>query len=296
MSDSLLEEFSIEAFELLDDAEDALLLIEGADEDGLKSAYDRIFRSFHSLKGSAGMMGLMEIQKHMHLSEDLFEKLNGNFSELHEHVDFFLDVIDHTRLLLKGESANFDYDIAKIDGLGTASEQEVCAVSKIKNLYTKNTFHIAVAGSRFESSQLFSEVQGQIKIKKIETFETFISKKMYLNFDALLIDIEYLREIEDNLKDDIHFFVFADIEQLESIDSKITPCFEGMGVNHFFSNLIMSKAMMKYNKAFERSLKLLYYQYSDLDRYLKQRGRDLIRNTLKSEMKDITDAKKGFYK
>ena len=58
-----INEFKAEALEFLDSAEKSLLSLDTGN-DFLK-VYDVIFRSFHNLKGGAGMMELVDLQNHI---------------------------------------------------------------------------------------------------------------------------------------------------------------------------------------------------------------------------------------
>ena len=70
--DNLIDEFISEAGELLDEIESELLNFDPS-QPLPKETYSLIFRNFHSLKGSSGMMGLDELQRHTHLLEDKFQ-------------------------------------------------------------------------------------------------------------------------------------------------------------------------------------------------------------------------------
>jgi chemotaxis protein histidine kinase CheA len=111
MSDDIemLDEFRLEATELLDEAEDSMLLAEKQTD--LKTNYDKVFRSFHSLKGSAGMFGLDELQRHMHLIEDHLQKHKSDLSLFASHCDFYIKAIDAARKLLTGEMVKFNYEL-----------------------------------------------------------------------------------------------------------------------------------------------------------------------------------------
>lgn len=66
---SLHEQFVIEARELIQQATDDLIAME---RDGVTSArIDRVFRAFHTLKGSAGVMALPAMTLALHAAEDL---------------------------------------------------------------------------------------------------------------------------------------------------------------------------------------------------------------------------------
>lgn len=107
MDSGFVEEFCIEATELLDDIEEGLLDLEGGGE--WQENYNKVYRAMHSLKGASGMMGMDVLQDHMHRIEDQFESLKTDQDRLKTHIDFFLNSVDHARGLLKGESAPFQY-------------------------------------------------------------------------------------------------------------------------------------------------------------------------------------------
>ena len=63
--------FAADAKELLDNTEADLSALESNPED--IAAIDNIFRGVHTLKGSAGMFGLKNIQTIAHRMEDIFD-------------------------------------------------------------------------------------------------------------------------------------------------------------------------------------------------------------------------------
>lgn len=105
----ILDEFSLEARELLDDAEDSLLKLKG--EENYQEIYNSVFRAFHSLKGSSGMMGFDVLQSHLHLLEDYLQKSKGNIKHFTNSVDYYLSGIDAARKILSGEKVAFKYEV-----------------------------------------------------------------------------------------------------------------------------------------------------------------------------------------
>lgn len=104
-----LEEFKVEALELLDTAEKGLLSLDlGSD---YKVAFDSIFRGFHNLKGAAGMMELTELQSHTHRLEDILMQFKEQNQIPKEYIGLFLQGIDVARAILNGEQVHFDYGI-----------------------------------------------------------------------------------------------------------------------------------------------------------------------------------------
>ena len=114
-----LEEFKVEAFELLDIAEKSLLALDqGAD---FRTSFDSIFRGFHNLKGAAGMMELGDIQAHTHELETILMTFKNQDTIPSSYINLFLRGIDATRLLLEGEKIQFDYSLVTAEVIPEAS-------------------------------------------------------------------------------------------------------------------------------------------------------------------------------
>jgi len=114
--DSLMDDFMAEASQLLEEAEESLLGIEKNED--IEENFNKVYRAFHSLKGAAGMMGLTDVQSHMHHLEDQFDRLRGKEEEIPSKIDFFLRGIDSGRSIMEGESVEFDY--TELDGDSSA--------------------------------------------------------------------------------------------------------------------------------------------------------------------------------
>ena len=70
---ALIEQFIIEARELVTEASDDLLAYERAPDD--RSRLERVFRAFHTLKGGAAIAGLPDMSRVLHAGEDLLDGL-----------------------------------------------------------------------------------------------------------------------------------------------------------------------------------------------------------------------------
>ncbi len=138
MQDSdFTSEFKIEADDMLNDAEDALLGIEKSND--LSTTYNIIFRCFHSVKGGAGMFQMTELTNYMHQVETLFSHFKDEPQKIKSAVvDYFLEIIDNIRVLVSGETISEDqilsYDalmnISKAKGESTTSENATNASKK----------------------------------------------------------------------------------------------------------------------------------------------------------------------
>src|SRR5690349_6639627 len=71
--DDMLKEFVVEAMDLAVNVEEHLLRLE-RDPDN-KETLNAVFRSFHTIKGGAGFMGLPALVAACHLTENLFDAL-----------------------------------------------------------------------------------------------------------------------------------------------------------------------------------------------------------------------------
>lgn len=110
-SDQEIEEFKTEAFELLEIAEKNLLALdEGAE---YRPAFDSIFRCLHNLKGASGMMDMLGVQAHTHSLETILMSFKDANSLPKEHIDLFLRGIDAAKILLNGQTIEFDFQIRK---------------------------------------------------------------------------------------------------------------------------------------------------------------------------------------
>ena len=93
-----INEFKIEALEFLDTAEKSLLSLDAGAE--FTKVYDTIFRCLHNLKGGAGMMEMVELQKHTHELETAFVLFKSHTNISKTDVDYFLSGIDKSRSII----------------------------------------------------------------------------------------------------------------------------------------------------------------------------------------------------
>ncbi len=98
----LLEVFSIEAQEHIEHITRNLLELEkGPTEDAAGALIEEIFREAHSLKGSAGTLGLSDIERVAHAAEDLFSACHKHELKLTpDIVDTVLQALDALTAML----------------------------------------------------------------------------------------------------------------------------------------------------------------------------------------------------
>ena len=107
--DDALHTFIIEAGELLEDMEAALLRIEQMPDDA--DTINAIFRAAHTIKGSAGLFGFDHVVSFTHVAENVLDKVrNGEIAISSELVAIFLGVGDHLASLIVGIAAGTEPD------------------------------------------------------------------------------------------------------------------------------------------------------------------------------------------
>ena len=109
--DDALQTFIIEAGELLEQMEAALLRIEQEGDD--PDTINAIFRAAHTIKGSAGLFGLDHIVCFTHVAESVLDRVRGGELAIGaELAALFLDVCDHLHTMVALLAARTDPDAA----------------------------------------------------------------------------------------------------------------------------------------------------------------------------------------
>ncbi len=109
--DEALQTFIIEARELLQQMEEALLCIEQAPDD--PDTINAIFRAAHTIKGSAGLFGLDHVVSFTHVAESVLDKVRGGEVRFDSDlVALFLAVGDFLGELVDGIAENKEADDA----------------------------------------------------------------------------------------------------------------------------------------------------------------------------------------
>lgn len=126
MDDDILQDFLIEAQEILDNLDSQLVELESAPDD--QALLNAVFRGFHTIKGGAGFLSLDPLVQVAHKAEDVFDLLRNGRCRLDAGImDLFLRVLDALRGMFEtlklGEPPAFA-DPALIDQLVALSRGE----------------------------------------------------------------------------------------------------------------------------------------------------------------------------
>src|SRR5487761_2553763 len=96
--EELLQDFLLEASDLLADVDSKLMELEKSPKD--KTILNVIFRGFHTIKGGAGFLNATELVTLCHLTENLFDKLrNGEMALTAEIMDAIFSATGEVRMM-----------------------------------------------------------------------------------------------------------------------------------------------------------------------------------------------------
>ncbi|HBZ55835.1 MAG TPA: hypothetical protein DEO88_10550 [Syntrophobacteraceae bacterium] len=117
--DELLQIFLLESDDLLKVAEASLLALESSP---LAAApVDELFRSIHTIKSSAAMVGLIPLSEYAHHLENLLERLRSHKLAISKNlITFLLESVDFIRLMMEQVVAG----TAEMDLAGLAQRQD----------------------------------------------------------------------------------------------------------------------------------------------------------------------------
>lgn len=313
-----IQEFTQEATEMLDESEEILgKLKSGAD---FQSSYDSIFRVFHSLKGGAGMLGMTALQDHMHQLETTFTGYRQLESISEEQISSILEGVDLAREILEGKSESAEVSqkappspqtptkpesqkpdsVAKNTTQSTPKATQKSASDKKVSLNLDHCMAYIVDDEPFILESL-QEILDEVGIPS-ESFENPLNLlKRYKEKRPTLVvsDIkmpemtgtELVEEIRKFDKNPEVVFISAYFTKeilLEAFklgaSSVIQKPFQPEQVQQVLVNSIKKSILME---LLNRSLNLIMYQFSDLQKYLEEKQLGANLQTIEKELEYI---------
>ena len=308
-ADGLYDEFIIETNDLLDYAEAELLNAEKAESDQF---YDSVFRALHSIKGGAGMLGLLLLQEHMHKLENQWIPLKENKKLSKNESDYFLSGVDAARKILHGENVHFDYSgpvdsslkkhnanvenqssthtnaINRIlnkssQGLIYVVDDEPDILEIVKSILTEENFEIHC----FESADLLFEA---INSKAPDVVITDFKMPTKNGLDVLS---EVRRVIPDVPVIILTGHITKEILITSLRDGGFYSAIEKPFKNiNLIQDSLSACRFHEAKKMVKRSLNLLVYQFSDLEKYLISQGQHDVAKTIGNELKILLKKQK----
>ncbi len=321
MNDEMIDEFKIEAAEMFESAEEGFLNIDRGED--FISNFNLIFRSFHSLKGAAGMFGLMDLQAHMHKLESLFEAQKPKGSMGKSQIDYFLNGIDVAKALLDGNEMSFTHlseseldNIDKIDSKSTSAPspkpvQAKTSATSAKSDSPKNSKRGTIFIVDDEESILEILESYVLDLNfHVVTFTSATEALKSLNDnspDVILSDIsmpgmdgiEFVKKVREvNLQ--VSFIMVSGQVTKERMLELLKYDVSGFIEKPFLENVIKDVTERAFTTSqlsylLQKSINYILYQFSDLDQFLKDSGKENMRLSLKEELKSIIKVQKDLY-
>ena len=137
IDERLLTEFVAESREHLDAIEPDLLALEQRDEQVSPDILNRIFRAVHSIKGSAGFLGINSITNLGHVMESvLMDFRDGSRQPTAATIDALLAAVDRLRAMVQGlpagETVSYEEVLAELEAALSAEEPDFNPSPKAK--------------------------------------------------------------------------------------------------------------------------------------------------------------------
>lgn len=318
--ESEIEEFKVETEELLDTGEEALIASESGKD--FNSQYDSIFRTFHSIKGAAGMIGIDPLQSLMHNLENNLTTCKG-VGITKEQATYFLNGIDAARKILHGETAEFDetFPTETSSAAGSSPAPSPSTQTSAQPTPSPSTQSSAEPASRASPPKPSKDQKGLIYIVDDEsqildilqeiTTEAGFSCETYEDGNVMLEALKTRRP--DVVLTDMKMPTISGLDLLKEI-RKSDPDLPVVFLSAYLTIDILSDAIAHgvhsalkkpcdevemlnvLNSAYKRSqitkllnksINLIMYQFSDLVEFLEKEGKTDIANSLNSEIKDM---------
>lgn len=212
----IILEFVSESLETLDSVEPILIDLSSVDQaEVIKETIDLIFRPFHSLKGGAGFLNLMTIQKITHTAETLLQHFRTD-ADLWEprYAEVLVYSCDLLRKMLQQVESQFQDEgfdeeaSALIENL----EEHLADFTEDQNQEKATQIPISSEGGGSNPevmplTEVLTQSANFLQNLVQHHWELFDKKKAYLEVKTLIEALEYQAEFEDDDDADDLFFL-----------------------------------------------------------------------------------------
>lgn len=306
-TDEEIQEFKIEATDLLNEAENALLSVESGTD--FKTNYDKIFRSFHSLKGAAGMLELNVLQSHMHKIENLFQQFKDKNTIEPSIITYFLRSIDAARSLLDFQTIEFNYDLPTAGSEPRATSPAATLVDTtptISKTPTKPKNLIFI----IDDEEDLLEVLGTLMDKYSLEWRGYTDPQKAVNeldqWEPALIltdmkmpnmtGLDVLKAVKKITPDVPVLFLSGHLNK-ETLIEAMTYGLNGVIEKPFKEAFIISQinmALQQYTMwlLLNKTIDMILFQFKDLDDFLNSKGKTDLAGILKSDVESLLIARR----
>lgn len=177
-----IEEFKVEAIELIDLAETSLLK---TGKEPFQEIYQVVFRCLHNLKGASGMMEMDDLQKHIHEVETIFTKNKDKESIPQSTVDFMLVALDAARNILSGQSIEFCYERTATDGAESGLVSETVEEQSNSDQVEKHSLDEALGEFLLECNEIVDRISTSLDKLERKGYEKDLVDGIYRDIHSL---------------------------------------------------------------------------------------------------------------
>ena len=181
----IFESFLVETKEILEKLDIDLVQLESTPEDA--DLLNEIFRSFHTIKGTSGFLGLEKLQKLTHHLEDILNKLRKGEAKVNSNImDGILDSFDALNELLSvvENEKNEDFDTEPylknlkeiLNSMGT--ESETPEENKQENIQEEQKVEEAKVEEQIQEESVKAEENTEVNEADNEEDEIVITEDM----------------------------------------------------------------------------------------------------------------------
>jgi len=303
LSDEDIAEFRTEAVDLLDLAEEGLLQLDRGGD--FKVNYDAVFRVFHSLKGGGGMLGLNELQAHMHKLENKLSESKARGVITKTEISFFLRGVDSTRKILAGEPVIFEYELVEAPTESSTGSSAKKSTHHKPTLATSNTVtepHDQLTAYLVDDEPEIAEglrtilSEAGMNVVSFTEAEQLLTAVKKAKPDVVITDykmpnvtgLDVLKQVKELDSDLPVIFLSGYLSKdvlMEGIKNGLFATIEKPFRDaDVIAHCLNAGRQYRLYRALNRTMNLLIYQFSDLDDFLKSQGKEQIRETLKNEI------------
>lgn len=296
MNHEMIDEFKKEAIKKLEIIGNCFLSLNNGED--MSTHFTLILKSFHSLKGSAGMFGFMDLHGHIQKLESLFESQKNKDVITKTQIDYFLKGVEIALKKLNGENVDFNHaSLTDFDFINTPAQTSNNELSKPNNrglIYIiDNDKNICVTLTKLISEEGFNvktflNLSELLIALKIENPDLIISE---------MKDSEILKKVRE-LNSIIPFIAITEKLTTEKIFDLLSQDVRGFIEKPIKEELIKPEierifAQSQVNALLQKSINYILYQFNELDIYLKDTAKENIRLSLKDELKNILQLQKN---
>lgn len=206
ITEEILKEFFNESEELLLKAESSLLAMETKPLD--KEDLNRVFRSFHTIKGTADYLGFKALKELAHFCEGILDTARGSSRQIEKNVlSWLIKAVDEIKFIMKScLSGKVPFDKQKFENMSSVFLEE------LKTGMINGTNYSKTAGDSGVAMDLSGTNTADLRPSlKIDSYK----------FNSMMNSLNELAVVETSIRQELRALSSADAKGLDGLKKKI---------------------------------------------------------------------------